>query len=122
METFEDLEVWQKSHQLMLEVYAFTEHLPKDEKHNRVFQLKKSSSSTPANIAEGFGRYHYQDNMRFCRQARGSLDETKNHVIAARDLKQAPKQDCDRLCDECQEIKKLLNGYIRYLERQKSGN
>lgn len=122
IETFEDLEVWKKSHQLMLEVYAFTEYLPEDEKYNRIFQLKKSSSSVPANIAEGFGRYHYQENIQFCRQARGSLDETKNHIIAATDLKQAPYEHCMELRSKCSKVKRLLNGYIRFLEKQKYTN
>ncbi len=65
--TFEDLEVWKKSHKLMLDIYKFTEYLPNDEKYNRIIQLKKSSSSVPANLAEGFGRYHYQENIQFCR-------------------------------------------------------
>jgi len=120
--TFEDLEVWKKSHQLMLEVYLFTKHLPEDEKYNRILQLKKSASSVPANIAEGFGRYHYQENIQFCRQARGSLDETKNHIIAARDLKQAPLEQCTKLHSKCNDVKRLLNGYIRFLEKQKYTN
>ncbi len=103
----------------MLDVYKFTKYLPDDEKYNRVIQLKKSSSSVPSNLAEGFGRYHYQENIQFCRQARGSLDEVKNHLIAVKDLEQAPTEECQRLCSECVEIKKLINGYIRYLQKQK---
>lgn len=116
---FTDLIVWQKSHQLMLDCYKFLELLPKEEKYNRISQLKGSSSSTPANIAEGFGRYHFQENIQFCRQARGSLAETANHIIAARDLRQAPPDQCGRLLDQCEEVRILLNSYIRGIKNSK---
>lgn len=64
---FTDLEVWKLAHQLRLEIYKFVELLPKEERFNRVIQLKRSVSSIPANISEGFGRYHYQENIQFCR-------------------------------------------------------
>ena len=119
---FTDLIVWQKSHQLMLDVYKFTDLLPKEEKYNRISQLKRSSSSLPANIAEGFGRYHYQENIQFCRQARGSLEETVNHIIAARDLEQAPKAECNALLKQCEEVRILLNSYIKSIKEIKKLN
>lgn len=97
----------------MIDVYRFTEKLPSEEKFNRVQQLRRSASSVPANIAEGFGRYHYQENIQFCRQARGSLNETKNHILASRDLKQAPEVDCDNLISQCDEVLAILNGYLK---------
>ena len=110
--SFQDLIVWQKAHQLMLDIYALLEKLPKEEKYNRVSQLRRSTSSTPANIAEGFGRYHYQENIQFCRQARGSLEETKNHIFAIKDLCQVPADEYDKLIQQCDEVKKILNAYI----------
>jgi len=116
--SFEKLKIWQIAHQHMLQCYKFAnEHLPPDEKYNRIIQLKRCASSVPANIAEGFGRYHYLENIQFCRIARGSLDELKNHLIAARDLLQAPKDDCDKLIKNCDNIKLALNCYIRELNR-----
>ena len=117
---FTELLVWQKAHKLMLDVYDFTPLLPKDEKYCRVSQLKRSVASTPANIAEGFGRFHYQENIQFCRQARGSLEETANHIIAARDLEQVPSAVCDSLLGQCDEIRALLNGYIKSLQVSKN--
>lgn len=64
--------------------------LPKEEKYDLADQVRRSSKSVPANIAEGAGRYYYMDNVRFCYNAPGSLDETLNHLIAARDLGYCP--------------------------------
>lgn len=119
IKNFSDLLVWQKAHQLMLDIYTFTNVLPPEEKYNRVTQLKRCSSSIPANIAEGFGRYHYQENIQFCRQARGSLEETKNHIMAAKDLKQASEIACNVLLGQCDEVRLMLNGYIKSLQERK---
>jgi len=112
IQSFEDLVVWQQSHQLMIDVYGFVKYLPLDERYNRRDQLIRSATSVPANISEGFGRFHYQENLQYCRQARGSLVETKNHVLAARDLKQAPIAKCGLILDQCDYVLRLLNGYI----------
>ena len=118
---FTDLVVWQKAHQLMLDVHEFTKLLPQEEKYNRISQLHRSVDSIPANIAEGFGRYPYQENVQFCRQARGSLEETYNHIGAVRDLRQAPESACVKLLAQCDEVRLLLNGYIKStLERRDS--
>lgn len=105
----------------MLDCYIFVKLLPPSEKYKRVDQLERSSSSIPANIAEGYGRFYYLENISFCRKARGSLDETKNHVIAAKDLHQAPVDECQKLIDKCETLRRVLNGYIRYLNKQKAG-
>lgn len=60
--------------------------LPKEERFDLTDQVRRSSKSVPANIAEGYGRFYYMDNVRFCYNARGSLDETANHIRAALDL------------------------------------
>lgn len=119
---FEDLVVWQKAHQLMLGLYEFVKYFPPEEKYNRRSQLIRLGSSVPANISEGFGRYHYQENIQFCRQARGSLYETKNHIIAARDLKQAPQEDCIKLLKQSDDVLRLLNAYLRstHLRQQRA--
>jgi|SRR3989344_1028932 len=119
---FTDLIVWQKAHRLMVEIYKFSSFLPKEEKYNRISQIKRSSSSVSANIAEGFGRFHYQENIQFCRQARGSLEETINHIIAIRDLEQAPEDVCNVLLGQSEEIRKLLNGYIKSIKQCKELN
>lgn len=74
-----------------------------------------------ANIAEGYGRYYYQDNVRFCYNARGSLDETINHLITALDLGYIPQSLYDELRALADETRRLLNGYINYLKRRRQG-
>jgi four helix bundle protein len=87
---FEGLKVWQKAHVLMLDIHK--KLVPvilrniKDEKFDLIAQIRSSSKSVPANIAEGHGHYYYGDNIRFCYNARGSLDETVNHLRVAIDL------------------------------------
>jgi len=119
---FTDLKAWQLAHRVRLEVYEFIKLLPPEEKYNRIDQLRRSSSSMASNIAEGFGRYHYQENIQFCRQARGSLEETRDNIIAARDLKQIPQEKCEELLELLLETRKVLNGYIRFLQKQKTNN
>ncbi len=86
-EGFEGLEVWQSAHKLRILTHRkIVPRLPKDEKFDLAFQIRKFSKSIGANIAEGYGRFYYQDNVRFCFMARGSLDETIDHLIDARDL------------------------------------
>ncbi|MEA2020605.1 MAG: four helix bundle protein [Patescibacteria group bacterium] len=119
---FQNLEVWQVCHELMIMVYDFCKLLPAEEKYNRISQLKRSSSSAPANIAEGYGRYYWQEAIQFCRNARGSVEETHNHIIAAQDLGQCSQEDCEELIEHCEKSKALINGYIRFLRKQKKGH
>jgi len=95
--------------------------LPKEEKYDLVDQLRRSSKSVPANIAEGAGRFYYMDNVRFCYNARGSLDETLSHLIAARDLGYCPIPLYQDLRGQAEEIRRLLNGYIAWLKAKKVG-
>ena len=78
-------------------------------------QLLRSSRSVTANIAEGFGRYHYQENVQFCRQSRGSLSETLDHLICACDEGYISEQEFADLRKQVDKVWRLLNGYIRYL-------
>ncbi len=121
-EGLEGLEVWRKAHELMLFVHRqIVPLLPREEKWNLSDQIRRSSKSVAANIAEGYGRFYYQDNVRFCYNARGSLTETISHLIAARDLDYISievYQAGRKLTDE---VYRLLNGYIAYLKRSKQG-
>jgi four helix bundle protein len=121
-QSFEKLATWPKAHQLMLDVHKkLIPLLPKEEKHDLTDQVRRSSKSVPSNIAEGSGRYYYMDNVRFCYNARGSLDETLSHLIAARDLGYCPVSLYQDLRSQIEEIRRLLNGYITWLKTKKIG-
>jgi four helix bundle protein len=121
-QSFEKLKVWQKAHQLMLDVHQrLLPILPREEKYGLADQLRRCSKSVGANIAEGAGRYYYMDNVRFCYQARGSLDETFNQLLVARDLVWCPDEHYQELRQQIEEIRRLLNGYITWLRTKKVG-
>ena len=82
---FTDLVCWQLSYELKCEVFAFTATLPASKDFDYCNQIKASSASAPANIAEGFGRFRPRDSARFFEIARASLMETRNHLIDGRD-------------------------------------
>ena len=86
IKTFEDLDVWQKGKLLTLKIYEISSHFPKDEVFGISSQVKRAALSVPANIAEGFGRFHYLDKAKFYLNARGSLYELKSHLLIAREL------------------------------------
>jgi four helix bundle protein len=117
---FTELDVWKLSHELRTKVYILAKFLPEDEKYGIISQIKRSSTSIGANIAEGHGRFHYQENIQFCRQARGSLTETKDHLIFIKDAQLIKKiSSIEHLLDLCEQIRIKLNGYIGYLKRCK---
>ena len=100
---------------------SFLQKLPVDERWGLRSQLSRSSQSIPANIAEGFGRYYYQENIHFCYIARGSLEETYSHMIAARRLAYISEELFEKGESIVNDVRKLLNGYIEYLKKSKVG-
>lgn len=84
-------------------------------------QIRRSSKSVSANIAEGSGRFYYMDNVRFCYNARGSLDETLNHLLVCKDLEYCSAEQYQNLREQIEEIRRLLNGYIAWLKTKKIG-
>ena len=84
--SFEGLEVWQIGKNIVMEIYQLTAYLPKEEAFVLTPQIRRAALSVPANIAEGFGRYHYLDKAKFYLNARGSLYELKSHLFIAQEL------------------------------------
>ena len=117
------LEVWKRAKDFALRIYQdVLPLLPPEEKWNLSSQLRRSSLSIPANIAEGYGRFYYQENVRFCYTARGSLEETLSHLVFSFEANHIPDTLFKELSIEGDEIDRMLNGYITYLKRSKQGN
>jgi four helix bundle protein len=118
----ETLQVWQKAMGLTVKVYReVLPLLPPEEKWVLGVQLRRAIQSIAANIAEGFGRYHYQDSIRICFFARGSLEEAFSHLVLARRLDFLPDNQYRNLVDEINELRRMLNGYIAFLRKSKRG-
>ena len=120
--TFEDIEAYKLARALRKDISSFCKTLPKEETHRLKDQMVRSSRSVTANIAEGFGRHHHQENAQFCRHARGSLTETLDHLNCALDEEYVNQADYDCLRSKLEATWKVLNGYIAYLQKcAKSG-
>ncbi len=120
MYCFEELEVWKEARQLRIDVRKLVGGFPAEEKYRLIDQLLRASRSVTANIAEGNGRFHYRENIRFCRQARGSLNEILDHLICAQDEKYITEEQIKTFRAQIARCLKLLNGYIAYLKRLKN--
>ena len=118
--TFEDLELWQLCRVLRKEIYKVTKIFPESEKYTLVPQIQRAAISSTANIAEGFGRYHYQENIQFCRQARGSLFEIIDHLITSYDENYIDEDKFRELKGLSYRCIKVLNGYIASLRNRKA--
>lgn len=103
-------------------IISCKKHFPKSEEYYLKAQVLDSSRSVTANIAEGFGRFHHQENIQFCRLSRGSLSETMEHMTAAYDEKYIQKEILSDLNKDYKECLKQLDSYIKYLKNRKSEN
>ena len=119
---FTELVAWKQAHEIRKAVYALLGDLPPEEKFNLASQLRRASTSIASNIAEGYGRFHYQENIQFCRQARGSLEEVRDQLMFAKEMQLLPTKKCDELLGKLLECRKVLNGYIRSLENRKKNS
>jgi len=119
---FTDLKVYKKSRVFRKAVAAMVKtHFPKEEEYRLKAQIINASRSITANIAEGYGRFYYQDTIRFCRIARGSLEESMEHLITAYDETYITSEELKEFKSKYDDCLKLLNGYISYLKRTKKG-
>ena len=110
IESFEDLKVWQKSHELVLEIYKMIKTLPKEEKFGLISQMTRAAVSVSANIAEGFKRRSIKDKINFYNTSQSSLSELQYYLILVKDLKYSGKIEKANLLIE--EVGKMLNGLI----------
>lgn len=111
--TFEELVVWQKSHQFVLEIYRLTQSFPQHELFGLVSQIRRSAVSVPANIAEGFKRKGKADKLRFFNISQASLEETRYYLILANDLGYAKTNHLKTNLDE---ISRMLDAYMKTID------
>jgi len=122
VEGLNKLQVWQRAKDFAVFIHReILPSLPIEEKWGLRSQLSRSSQSIAANLAEGYGRFYYQDNVRFCYIARGSLEETLSHLIFALEVEHITREQFEICKDKGENLTKLINGYIRYLKQSKRG-
>ncbi len=117
---FTELEAWKAARVLKLGIIKIVKKFPPEEKYSLTDQIKRSSRSITANIAEGYGRFNYQETIQFVRQARGSLNETLDHLITAKDENYINDETYSRFKTQYDMVLKLINGYISFLKTQKN--
>jgi len=115
MRDFRDLKVWEKAHNLTLELYRLTKGFPVDEQFGLTVQLRRAAASVPTNIAEGCGRGSERELARFMSIAGGSVSEVEYQLLLAYELKYFNYETYKELEQQVNEIKKMLNKFIQKL-------
>ena len=121
-QTFEDLEVYQVAREFRKAMYRMAKRLPQEEKFGLTSQIRRAAVSLTNNIAEGHGRFHFLEQIKFMLQSRGSLEELLDDLNACEDEAYLPIQEIESLRQEGWRVHKLINGYIRFLRRRVSGD
>jgi four helix bundle protein len=122
---FKELRVWQEARKLRAAVYRITQSFPKEEAYGLISQMRRAAVSVTANLAEGYGRFSYQENVQFCRQSRASIYELRDHFTTALDAAYVSNEQYRELEDQAMHVVRLANGYIRstlkLLDEKKTG-
>ena len=122
MEGLNRLKVYQEGQELAKLVYrTVIPTLPPEEKYGLASQIRRSAASIPANIAEGYGRYYYQETIRFSYVARGSLMELSSHIDLVVDQGYISGEIKQLVDEKMSALLKLIHGYIKYLKQSKRG-
>ena len=116
MKDFKELKVWARAHELTIAIYAATRSFPRDEIYGLTSQVRRSSASIAANIAEGCGRRCDGEFVRFLQIARGSASETEYHLLLARDLNFLPGRDYERIEKHVVEVQRMLTALVQKVQ------
>ncbi|MFB3887581.1 MAG: four helix bundle protein, partial [Thermodesulfobacteriota bacterium] len=116
---FEKLWVWQKAHQLMVEVHDILKKLPYHERFKIKDQLDRSSTSVPDNIAEGHTSYYYQDKIKAFNVARKESGESQNHIRTLQAREYITEDQADDIVMRYEEVIRGINGYINWVREKK---
>jgi four helix bundle protein len=123
IKSFEDLGCWKIGVEIRKLSMNIVRKLPPEEKFDLGSQLKRAARSITANIAEGYGRFQFQENIQFCRVSRGSAYETIDHLLVATEESYVTQIEMDNAKELINKFLRVLNGYIKYLvNAKKSGN
>jgi four helix bundle protein len=114
--SYENLKVWQKSHEFVLSIYKSTKDFPKEEKYGLVSQLRRAAASIPTNIAEGKGSYYNKKLIRFLDVARGSAHEVEYLLLLCKDLGYFTDAKYNSLSQDCNYILRMLTNFIKNLK------
>jgi four helix bundle protein len=118
-QTFEDLDAYKIAREFRKAMYGVSRRLPESEKFGLMSQVRRAAVSLTNNIAEGHGRYHYLDQIKFMLQARGSLEELLDDLNVCQDEGYLAPGDISDLKEHAWRVHKVLNGYIRFLRSRK---
>lgn len=118
---FEDLECFKLALDVIANAHEFARSLPAEEKYDMAPQIRSAAKSITANIAEGYGRYHYLDSLKFYSNARGSLNEVLGHLINAKVLNYCDQEYFDKFYMLIREAERTLNGYMAFVRKQRAG-
>jgi four helix bundle protein len=120
-QTFEDLEVYQVAREFRKAMYRVARKLPEIEKFGLASQIRRAALSLTNNIAEGHGRFHFLEQIKFMLNARGSLEELLDDLNVCIDEDYFPVEEIEKLKSEGWRVHKLINGYIRFLRGRIAG-
>jgi four helix bundle protein len=121
MQSFRELNCWKEAREFRNIIFELTQRFPSDEKYRLTDQIIRSSRGIGNAVAEGHGRYHFQENIQYCRIGRGSLEESLDHLITALDCRYISQSEFNEYEQKYKSILALLNGYIAYLKKRKGG-
>jgi four helix bundle protein len=119
-QTFEDLDVYRAAREFRKAIYSVARDLPDFEKYGLASQMRRAAVSLTNNIAEGHGRFHYPDQIRFMLQSRGSLEELVDDLNVCLDERYLIAEKIEKLKETARSVLALLNGYLRYLRKRSS--
>jgi four helix bundle protein len=120
-QTFEDMEVYKAARDFRVAMYKVSRRLPSFEKFELASQIRRAAVSLTNNIAEGHGRFHYLDQIKFMLQARGSLEELEDDLNVCEDERYLPSADVAQIKEAGWHVLRLLNGFLRWLRDRKAG-
>jgi four helix bundle protein len=115
--SYQDLAIWKKAMELVVQVYHLTRHFPREEMHGLTSQMRRAAVSIPTNIAEGWGRGSRKEYIQFLRIARGSLLELETLLAISRSLRYLSQEDMQTTLALVEEISRMLSGLIASLKK-----